>query len=279
VLRAKGIPCVHARDAHGHGLFVTPGLAEAALRELASYEEENRSFRPRPPLPPAMPGAGQSTAVALAILLTVWAFDGQRAFGLSWSSLGVADARAVRAGEVWRALTALTLHDGPVHLASNLLWLGFLGFLVALAHGPGLGWLAILAAGALGNLANAWIQDPTHLSLGASTAVFAAIGIAAGSEWRRRFLLRQRRILLWAPILIAAWFLGSFGLGGGDASSLLERVDVLAHVLGLIAGLAIGPLLPFLADHGARDRASQRAAGAAALALVVLGWALALLRS
>src|SRR5262245_57731468 len=62
VLRAKGIAYLHARDERGHALFVAEDDAPTALAELATYEDENRAFRPRPPLPPPMPGAGPGTA-------------------------------------------------------------------------------------------------------------------------------------------------------------------------------------------------------------------------
>jgi membrane associated rhomboid family serine protease len=275
VLRAKGIAFRHVRDDHGHGLYVEAEAAETALAELAVYEEENRSFRPRTPLPPAMEGAAPSTAVALLLLVAFWLADVERALGLDWRGAGIAHASALRSGELWRAFTALTLHDGLLHLASNLLWLGFFGFLGALGHGPGLAWLAIVVAGALGNAANALIQDPTHLSLGASTSVFAAIGLLGGSEWRRRFLLRQRRLLVWAPIVVALWLLGWFGLGSQEGERALERVDVLAHVLGLAAGLGLGTLLPALAARGARARHFQALCGLLAALLVAGAWAAA----
>jgi rhomboid protease GluP len=277
VLRAKGIAFQHVRDARGHGLYVEAESAEAALAELAVYEEENRSFRPRTPLPPAMEGAGPSTVAALGVLVAFWLLDVERAFGLAWRAQGIADASALRAGEVWRAFTALTLHDGLLHLASNLVWLGFFGFLVALGHGPGLAWLAILVAGAVGNAGNALIQDPTHLSLGASTAVFGAIGLLGGSEWRRRFLLRQRRWLLWAPIVVALWLLGWFGIPDPEGGRVLERVDVLAHLLGLVAGLGLGALLPAAASSGARVPRFQALCGILGTFLLAAAWAAALL--
>ncbi len=223
-----------------------------------------------------MGGAGTSAAAVLLLLSVVFLADANHLFGFDWRSQGMGNARGLRAGELWRALTALTLHDGLLHLAGNLLSLGFFGFLVALGHGAGLSWLAILFAGALGNLANAWIQDPSHLSLGASTAVFASIGILGGSEWRRRFLLRQRRILVWMPIVVAVWFLGLFG-GPNEASELvLGRVDVFAHVLGFVAGIAVGCALPFLLEHGARASGPQRISACFALASLVAAWVLAL---
>ncbi len=271
-MRAKEIPFRYVRLQGAHRLFVENARAEETLRELAAYEEENRGPRRQPPLPPPMPGAWTSTASALGLLVTVYLLDRASLFGVDWRGAGIADAEALRRGELWRAVTALMLHDGPVHLASNLVFLGFFGFLAAYVHGSGLAWLAILCAGALGNLANAWIQPPEHLSLGASTAVFGAIGLLAGSEWRRRFLLRQRRILLLMPIVVALWFLGWFGVPQNLDELVMLRVDVFAHVFGLLCGIPIGALLAFLLERGARRSEVQLALGSAALLLTVLAW-------
>jgi hypothetical protein len=68
------------------------------------------------------------------------------------------------------------------------------------ACGAGLGALALLAAGALGNLADAWLRAGEHLSIGASTAVFAAVGLLGGSEARARHLLAEPRARRFAPV-------------------------------------------------------------------------------
>ncbi len=60
-------------------------------------------------------------------------------------------------------------------------------------------------------------------------------------------------------------------LGAGD-----EHVDVLAHALGFAAGVATGWLYSRLGVPRSRGAGVQRAAGAAALALIALAWALAL---
>ncbi len=272
VLRAKEIPFRYVRLQGAHRLFVEAHQAERGLQELSAYEEENRGRRSAGAPPPPMPGAWTSTAAALGVLVTLYLLDRGNLFDLNWRGAGIAHADAIRRGELWRAVTALMLHDGPVHLASNLVFLGFFGFLAAYVHGLGLAWLAIFCAGTLGNLANAWIQPSEHLSLGASTAVFGAIGILAGSEWRRRFLLRQRRILVLMPLVVALWFLGWFGIPQDPKELVFLRVDIFAHVFGLLSGIPIGALLPFFLERGARRRNVQAALGAAALLFVLFAW-------
>ena len=82
-------------------------------------------------------------------------------------------AGLIRAGEWWRTFTALGLHADPLHLAGNLIYGLIFGFLAGQLLGWGLAWSGLLLAGALGNLLNAFLQAPTHSSIGASTAVFA----------------------------------------------------------------------------------------------------------
>ncbi|MEZ4602465.1 MAG: hypothetical protein R2861_03365 [Desulfobacterales bacterium] len=40
----------------------------------------------------------------------------------------------------------------------------------------------MLASGISGNLFNAWMYESAHVSIGASTAVFGAVGILAGYQ-------------------------------------------------------------------------------------------------
>src|SRR5438132_399884 len=56
--------------------------------------------------------------------------------------------------------------------------------------GPGLGTWLVLLAGAGGNALNAWVHVAHHTSIGASTAVFGALGILGGLQFGR---LRGRR--------------------------------------------------------------------------------------
>ena len=273
VLRAQAIPYWRERRGGAHVLLVERRQADAALAELRSYEQENRGWPPRDTPPPRAPGAFQGLAVFLALVVLFHFFAVGDAFGLHWYALGAARADALLGAEPWRAVTSLFLHVGPVHLVSNLLFGALFGFLVLYTHGGGLGLLAILVAGTLGNVTNAWIQDPTHLSVGASTAVFGAVGCLAGSEWRRRNLLRQRRLRRAAPVVMALCILGYYG------ASPDPDVDVLAHVTGLAWGLPIGALLPTLLGHGALRLRNQLFCGAAALGLVLGSWAAAIAAS
>ncbi len=174
----------------------------------------------------------------------------------------------ILAGEVWRAITALTLHADLAHVLGNATAGALFLFAVFDAFGFGVGGALALAAGALGNLANALVQAPSHVTIGASTAVFGALGLLAGRALvLRRTSLRGRPA--WLPIGAALALLAMLGTEG-------QRVDLWAHGLGLAAGVVLGALASRLPARWFASRAFQALTGASALAALAIAWALAL---
>ncbi|MES2439283.1 MAG: rhomboid family intramembrane serine protease [Verrucomicrobiota bacterium] len=154
------------------------------------------------------------------------------------SSVGLIGQR-----EWWRPFTALFLHADLSHLVGNLASGVVFATLVSRSVGPVLGWALILGSGTLGNAIVSWLTYPEpFVSLGASTAVFAALGILSGLGVAET--LRDRARLPWlrisAPFLAGLVLLG--WLGGGNGGN----TDVLGHVFGfssgLVAGMATGAL-------------------------------------
>ena len=103
----------------------------------------------------------------------------------------------IQAGQWWRAVTALTLHVDHGHLLGNLLAGIVIGIVAAQLLGQGLAWLAILLAGALGNLIAALLRGPDYGAIGASTAVFGALGIVSAFTRQRRWLERHLGCAAW----------------------------------------------------------------------------------
>ena len=108
-------------------------------------------------------------------------------------------------------------------------------FLTAVCRnlGPGLGAATVLGVGALGNLLNAWFHGFDHVSVGASTAVFGALGVLGGMGvvQRRRLGIHGRRA--WIPLAAGVAILAMIGTGG-------PRVDLWAHLWGFVAGAGAG---------------------------------------
>jgi len=181
---------------------------------------------------------GRWSFVLYAVLLSV-VFAGQ--FLLPLAEMGRVDATLmIEHAEWWRALTALTLHGDVVHLVSNLV--AGIGFAVLLARffGAGAAWLLILLSGAGGNALNAWIHYPAaHLSIGASTAVFGALGLMTGvGLWVAMMQPAERWTLpRWLlPAFGGLTLLGMLGIGDG----LDGRIDVAAHFSGFLCGGLLG---------------------------------------
>jgi rhomboid protease GluP len=144
-----------------------------------------------------------------------------------------ASADRINAGDVYRAVTALMLHDGPVHLMGNMAGIALFGTAVCAITGAGPGWLMILLTGFLGNLANAAFYGTAHLSVGASTAIFGAIGILTAIRFRQKTGPAGWKNRAWLPLAAGLALLAVLGTEG-------EHTDIMAHLFGLLSGLLIG---------------------------------------
>ena len=266
-LASAGISSQLLRQGDGVLMFVASVDALRAARELADYDREN-SVLPAPPLPSVWLGVDAALAYAL-ILFVAFVAAGRSLFGFDWETAGYADSGLIIQGEWWRALTALTLHADLGHLASNTFAGGVLGILLAQVMGPGLAWLAILVAGGIGNTLSALVQPAPHASIGASTSVFAALGMLAVLMWRRRLSYWQRSLRAWAPLASGVMLLVFLGFGG-------DKTDVGAHVSGFLVGCVVGAGFHFFGASLPSGRGAQYAYGIAALALIGLAWIVAL---
>jgi rhomboid protease GluP len=222
VLDAMGI--AHAVQPTPDGRFaliVDDVDAPAAEAALAAWEAENP---PRSELL-ARPDYGRSlagVAVGLAILVFTL-LVGLRPAG-SLVERGSADAARMLQGEWWRAATALTLHADLAHVAANAVALGIFLGAVARRLGPALAiWLA-LAAGVAGNVLTAFVVGGSHVSIGASTAVFGALGTLSALQVPRRSA--------WLTLGAGVALLGFLGTGA--------RADLPAHLFGFAVGVTEG---------------------------------------
>jgi membrane associated rhomboid family serine protease len=271
VLEAKSISYEFEPSGLRWAVLTAPALAAGAREELSRYAIEHRTGRPRPPSIVPFPGAGTGTTVFVAVLLATAYCTGIHAFGADWLAAGSLDSRAGGAGEWWRAVTALTLHLDQAHLLGNLLFGAVFGTLAGGAFGPGIAWSSILAAGAIADYLDMLLSPSNHRAAGASTAVFAALGLLSGFSWRLRLTLREQFRYRWAPLFGGLFLLTLLGAGG-------ERVDVLGHALGFAMGTLLGWAYARLGIPRTRDRRPQWAAGGAAVAVIMAAWLLALRR-
>jgi membrane associated rhomboid family serine protease len=269
VLTARDVPYQRRVAPAGFELSVPLALAPVAAAELTLYRHENARAVGGQPLA-EVGGGGAGIAAYVAILCFVFLALYADPFDHDWLGAGRLEAGPLLGGEWWRAVTALTLHIELAHLGGNLAFGAFFGYFVGRYVGSGVGWLTVLVAAAGANVVNAWMQAAEHRSIGASTAVFAALGLLAAYTWRRGFLRETPWRARIGPIVAGLGLLAFTGTAG-------ENTDLGAHLFGFLAGLAGGWWLArFARIEWLSNRRVQWAAGALALATVVAAWAVAL---
>lgn len=271
VLRAVGITAEVVPVGREYALYVAAESAAEARRQMSAFIRENRRPLPRPK--PVLHERAWTGVVAYAAVVIVVAWLASvDAGGRSWFEAGRLQAGLVRGGEVWRTITALMLHLDVGHLLSNLGFGSLFGYFCGQLLGPGVAWAAILAGGAIGNLTNAVIQSTEHRAVGASTAVFAALGLLATRSLRLHMSAGQSWAYRWGPLIAGVALLGFTGTGG-------ERTDIIAHATGFLAGAALGLLAARIEPARLHHPQVQRCAAAAAIALVLLAWSAAFIGS
>jgi membrane associated rhomboid family serine protease len=269
VLDAKGLAYRSVEADGACLLLVAPELAVAAGEELARYAAERFERQPPPPAVVPFTGASAAAGVYVTVLVAVSYFAGDHLFGADWLARGALDSGTGMAHEWWRGITALTLHLDQEHLLGNLLFGSAIGILAARMFGPGVAWLSILLCGTAANYADMLMSPPWHRAVGASTAVFAALGLLAGHGWGRRRPLRDRRLYRWGPLFGGICLLALLGAGN-------EHVDVLGHLLGFAAGTVLGFGYARAGMPLNRGKPLQFAAGFIAVALLLSAWLFAL---
>lgn len=270
VLEASGIGAI-ARHQRGWWLLVVdPSDLPAAMQELEEYRQENASRSTAvASAVPVYGGSGVGVAVYATIILMVGLASMPWGLALDLFTPGEMQAGKVMSGELWRVVTALSLHLDEGHLASNLLFGVLFGLLAGRTLGGGVAWLSIVTAGSLGNFVNACVQNPDHTSIGASTAVFAALGVLVADALRPRTSTQQSLLRRWTPLVGGIMLLAFIGVGGG-------RVDVIAHVTGFLSGVLIGWGSSRLPQSWLADSRVQFITGTIAVALIALAWVVAM---
>ena len=263
VLESLQIPHEIIVDAGGCALIVPAEFSARASDELRLYDEENPPPRPQNTTPIVHQNGIPGVVVYVVIIGAIAYLEGRSAFGQDWLAAGRIDGVLVRAGEWWRTFTALTLHSGLRHLAGNIVFGAFFGLFAGRLFGPGIAWLAIVLAGASGNALNTLLLESSHRAIGASTAVFASLGLLAGFVWRARLMSQERWPYRVGPIV------GGFALlmytGTGD-----ENTDVGAHLMGFLCGLVGGILLTLCREQLVKRRLQI---AAASVTFLILGGA------
>jgi len=187
---------------------------------------------------------------------------------------GALQVDSVRAGELWRLITPILLHNNvnPLHILSNMYALYVFGVGLERHFGHRRFLILYLLGGFSGNVVSFLFLSDNAYSIGASTAVFGLIGAEA------IFLIKNRKLL-------AGYFRNAIGnvifiiainlfLVGS-----LPGIDNWGHIGGLIGGLMftwfaspiwqVEGIRPFL--RVVDKRSSREAVIGGALVLIVFG--------
>jgi rhomboid protease GluP len=270
VLMAVGVPHELSQTPFGFSLWVDPDHLERARDELLHYQQESRraprrrAFAPPPLYAHAWVGSALYAVVLLAVGIAISLGLGR----LDAFQAGELDAGLVRQGQWWRVWTALTLHLDPAHIAANLGAGAWFGYLAGRLLGPGTAWALVVLGAGLANAMEALVASADHRAVGASTAVFTALGLLAAYSWRERHQVNLRPAQRYGPLFAGVILLGWLGTSG-------EHTDVMAHLLGFLVGAASGALIAAPALQRLWRRLPQWVGGALALGVVGLAWACA----
>jgi|SRR2546426_1876547 len=265
VLAATGIAHRLRRRPDGWALIVAPLDARAALGALDGYDREKQDER-SDTVADGVTSVGGATVLGAAVALLLIGFfvvTGPRTGHSAWFARGSAATDRIVAGEWWRTVTALTLHADAPHLLGNAAASVVLVSAVSWELGPGLGLWLLLLAGAGGNALTAVAHSARHASVGASTAIFGAIGILATTRVVAR---RRGRRAARKPWVVVAACLALLALLGTSPDA-----DILAHLFGLLVGGVLGLAAGFALPRAPRPSV-QWTLALAALGALVASW-------
>lgn len=270
VLVSQGIESIVDHDAEGGTWrLIVPDVDRArALEAIRLYVRENRGGPWRQELPWTGLVFDWRCVVWFLLLMLLYAVEATGHGDLR--QLGMMNGLAVKGGEWWRAVTAVTLHGDLAHLAANvttgLLLLG----LAMGAYGPGLGLGLSLAAGVIGNLTGMLVYPDSVRGLGASGLIMGSLGLlSAQSVGLLRHGLSHRQLA------------GRGVLGGCLLLVLLgfspeRNADVVGHVAGFLGGAFLGALAVWLPAGWRRSGGMAWVGQILVGAVLVICWALAL---
>jgi rhomboid protease GluP len=179
------------------------------------------------------------TYVLLVINILVWL--AMTAFGGSTNTavlirFGAIANDLIAQGQVWRLLTSIFLHIGPMHLFFNSYALFIFGVEVERVYGSARFLAIYLLAGLYGSLVTFAFGPSLAVSAGASGAIFGLLGVMVAYFRRHRETFgewgRQRLV-------------GLLGVAGFNLvlGFTVPGINNLAHLGGLFTGVVLGWLL------------------------------------
>jgi len=234
VILAMGLPCWLVPADGGYTMLAEPAHGAVIGRELSEFDDEIAQPKPVEAELPWFDPVRELTFLWVLLLLGVFLLQatdpGMVETGANSSHL------VIDRGEWWRPFTAMFLHSDIEHLVGNLIFGSVFIMLAARSLGPLVAWPLIITSGVAANIITAaWHHPDPFRAIGASTAVFGALGLLTGNGILRHQSRRQRIASLFIPLAGGLVLFGWFGLGG-------PGVDMLGHAAGFACGMVLGLL-------------------------------------
>ena len=263
VLSSAGISHHLRKGGHGWEIRVNDSDYEKALIAIEQYLKENPELQ-KTEDPLYYKYQRTFTGIWVSILLiachvAIAIGDKSDLFVKTYGS----SAFHILHGELYRSVTSLMLHADPLHLLGNIAGIAIFGTAVCSIMGWGVGWLMILATGIVGNWTNALLYKTGHISVGASTAIFGAIGMLSAHQFFKKFKQPGQKIKAVLPLASGLALLGILGSG--------KHSDVMAHLFGFFAGIILGSLYSLLVK-GPKTTGYQVGSLLLTLGLLSMAW-------
>ena len=271
VLLSMGIEHRLEKVEMGWSIVVVEEYRKLAEYEIMIYEIENSGAVKQ--VQPKIEGYSVNRKSLFLVLLLislfhVFVYNVTDPSGLI--EIGAASASKILFGELWRTVTALTLHSDFSHLLSNMIFGGAALWALSYYTGSGIGWFLVLVSGIYGNFINAVVHQSGHLAIGSSTAVFGALGILTGIQLCG--LYRQKIYKIWIPPAGAVALFALLGVGGANT-------DVGAHLFGFVVGGVLGVMTGlFMSYYHHPGRKVQLVLSVVTVFIVLFSWLLAILK-
>jgi rhomboid protease GluP len=173
------------------------------------------------------------------LIFLLMALAGGSTNELTLLAFGVKDNAEIARGQWWRFITPIFIHIGLLHLVFNSYALWVVGPQVEKLYGPSRFVILYLLTGIAG-VWGSFYYHPAIMSAGASGAIFGLFGVLLvfGLRYRDSIPPFFKRAVGTGvlPVIVLNLIIG-FSLSG--------IVDNAAHVSGLLAGAALGAVIPF----------------------------------
>ncbi len=154
-------------------------------------------------------------------------------------------------GFFWTPITYMFLHGSTSHLILNLIGLFTFGSAMEKDVGKRQMWIVFITSGIIGGigwtLANG--LESSQPCIGASAGVLGLVGAFAALKPREQFDL-----FIPFPIVVSAWALAAiiFFLNAAELVLVESHVAYLAHLVGILSGIASGLILKWFASRHAK---------------------------